>query len=53
MADLRRPEQMPDDPRVSFVEADVHSLPFESDSQDRLIATCLLHHLAEPTRAPR
>ena len=51
MADLREPAEMPDDPRVSFVEADVHALPIESDSQDRLVATCLLHHLADPFRA--
>lgn len=51
MADLRMPQELPDDPRVSFVEADVSSLPIASDSQDRLIATCLLHHLAEPFRA--
>lgn len=51
MADLRGPAEMPNDPRVGFVEADVHSLPIESGSQDRLVATCLLHHLAEPFRA--
>ncbi len=51
MADLRMPPEMPADPRVSFVETDVHALPIESDSQDRLIATCLLHHLTEPFRA--
>jgi phosphatidylethanolamine/phosphatidyl-N-methylethanolamine N-methyltransferase len=51
MADLREPSELPDDPRISFMEADVHALPLESDSQDRLIATCLLHHLAEPFRA--
>lgn len=51
MADLRMPAEMPDDPRVAFIEADVHELPVASDSYDRLIATCLLHHLAEPFRA--
>lgn len=51
MADLRTPRELPADPRVSFIEADVHELPVESDSYDRLIATCLLHHLAEPFRA--
>jgi len=51
MADLRMPPEMPEDPRVSFLEADVHELPVESNSYDRLIATCLLHHLAEPFRA--
>ncbi len=51
MADLRMPREAPDDPRVSFLEADVSSLPVESSSKDRLIATCLLHHLAEPVRA--
>lgn len=51
MADLRMPPDLPADPRVSFIEADVHALPVDSDSHDRLIATCLLHHLAEPFRA--
>lgn len=51
MADVRMPTPMPDDSRVSFVEADVHSLPAETDSYDRLIATCLLHHLADPSQA--
>jgi phosphatidylethanolamine/phosphatidyl-N-methylethanolamine N-methyltransferase len=51
MADLRMPTTPPDDSRVSFLEADVHTLPIESDSRDRLIATCLLHHLAEPVVA--
>lgn len=51
MADLRVPLELPPDPRVSFIEADAHALPVESDSHDRLIATCLLHHLAEPFQA--
>lgn len=51
MADLRMPPEMPEDPRVSFIEADVHDLPVESGSYDRLVATCLLHHLAEPFHA--
>lgn len=51
MVDLRAPSEPSEDPRVSYVEADVHALPLESDSCDRLIATCLLHHLAEPFRA--
>lgn len=36
---------------VEFRAADAHVLPFEPGSIDRLISTCVLHHLAEPERA--
>jgi SAM-dependent methyltransferase len=38
-------------PKITFQVADVHNLPFKNDSFDRTIATCLLHHLHNPTKA--
>lgn len=38
-------------PGVRFIQADVHSLPFEDDSVDRVISTCLFHHLEDPLKA--
>ena len=39
------------DSRVSFTQADVESLPFPDGSYDRVIVTCLLHHLNNPEKA--
>ncbi|HTY72689.1 MAG TPA: class I SAM-dependent methyltransferase [Actinomycetes bacterium] len=39
------------DPRVSAVSCDVARLPFRDTAFDRLIATCLLHHVDSPMRA--
>ncbi len=36
---------------VLFQHADVESLPFDDCSFDRVLATCLIHHLAEPYQA--
>ncbi len=36
---------------VKFQVADVHNLPFENDTFDRTISTCLLHHLDDPKKA--
>ena len=36
---------------VEFKIADCQDLPFESDSFDRVIATCLFHHLPDPEAA--
>jgi SAM-dependent methyltransferase len=35
------------------VFADVHFLPFEDNSFDRIIVTCVLHHLGDPNKAIR
>jgi ubiquinone/menaquinone biosynthesis C-methylase UbiE len=35
----------------TFRQADVHNLPFKNRQFDRLIATCLLHHLVDPYKA--
>lgn len=34
-----------------FCQADVHNLPFKNRQFDRLISTCLLHHLVDPYKA--
>ena len=44
--DLRRPIDYPDG--KSFIQADTESMPFKENSIDRLISTCVLHHLANP-----
>lgn len=36
---------------VSFVQADIHLLPFQDNLFDRAIATCLFHHLEDPLKA--
>jgi phosphatidylethanolamine/phosphatidyl-N-methylethanolamine N-methyltransferase len=38
-------------PNVEFRQANVEDLPFEDQIFDRLIATCLLHHLDNPIEA--
>jgi ubiquinone/menaquinone biosynthesis C-methylase UbiE len=35
---------------VKFVAADVEELPFKSESFDRVISTCLFHHLGNPLK---
>ena len=39
------------DQKVVFKKADVHKLPFEDREFDRVISTCLLHHLDKPIDA--
>lgn len=41
------------DPRVVAQAADVQNLPYDSESFDRVIATCLLHHVPDPFAALR
>lgn len=36
---------------AKFLTADVENLPFGSDSFDRVIVTCVLHHLSDPVSA--
>lgn len=40
-------------PGVSFCQSDVHHLPFEDNKFDRVISTCLFHHLDNPLNAMR
>jgi SAM-dependent methyltransferase len=37
--------------RIQFQVADVQNLPFEDNTFDRTISTCLLHHLDNPKKA--
>ncbi len=37
-------------PKIKFRIADVESLPFEDCTFDRIISTCVFHHLNDPTR---
>jgi ubiquinone/menaquinone biosynthesis C-methylase UbiE len=36
---------------LRFVLADIYSLPFDDESFDQLVVTCLLHHLADLNKA--
>jgi phosphatidylethanolamine/phosphatidyl-N-methylethanolamine N-methyltransferase len=38
-------------PNLRFVTGDVQELPFEDESFDRVVSTCLLHHLPDVERA--
>lgn len=54
MTDLRArrsEEALP--PGAEFMAADAENLPFEDGSVDRLVSTCVLHHLGDPERALR
>lgn len=51
--DLRYPSNIHhiNDKNVEFVKSDAHSLPFENNSFDRIITTCLIVHLDKPEKA--
>ena len=52
MTDMRAPQStnaLP--PKTEFMSADAEDLPFEDGSVDRLVSTCVLHHLQNPERA--
>lgn len=56
LTDLYEPQIIPaleSDPRIKTRACDVADLPFADASFDRVIATCLLHHVASPLRAAR
>ena len=36
------------DPRITYVQADAHNLPYEDSVFDRVVITCLLHHAESP-----
>ena len=51
MLDLRKTElnsQWASEPRVKTVEGNAESLPFKTGEFDRVISTCLLHHVEHP-----
>ncbi len=52
-SDYRTIDFVPPNPRVTFQVADAQNLPFTDNSFERVIMTCVLHHLAEPERATR
>jgi SAM-dependent methyltransferase len=56
LTDLHQPNLDPNvasDPRIRTDTCDVADLPYPSRSFDRIISTCLLHHVKSPFRAAR
>ncbi len=51
LTDIRETDfQNPSNSKVKFQVANVEALPFEDESFDRVILTCVLHHLNNPTK---
>ena len=48
---IARRLRMPDHRHLEFKTADVQDLPFPDDSFDRVLHTCLLHHVSNPELA--
>lgn len=56
LTDLRLPElpaELSEDSRIRTAACDVSAIPHEDGSFDRVIATCLLHHVDSPLIAAR
>ncbi len=51
VTDYRKTDFVPPNSRISFEVADVELLPYDDRTFDRVLATCLLHHLGEPAKA--
>lgn len=51
VTDYRNTRPSFSDTRVSFQIADVHELPFQDSTFDRVIVTCVFHHLTFPETA--
>lgn len=54
LSDLHPPDLLPkleSDPRIRTESCDVADLPHRDESFDRVIATCVLHHVDSPLRA--
>jgi phosphatidylethanolamine/phosphatidyl-N-methylethanolamine N-methyltransferase len=54
LTDIRAPQVPPEllsDPRIKTAISDVTDLPFESSSFDRVVSTCVLHHVGSPLEA--
>jgi phosphatidylethanolamine/phosphatidyl-N-methylethanolamine N-methyltransferase len=49
--DYREVQYEPLNSRIKFMVADVQNLPYSDNSFDRLIMTCVLHHLDSPEKA--
>jgi SAM-dependent methyltransferase len=53
VTDYREVDFVSPDPRIRFEVADVEDLPYEDGRFDRVLATCVLLHLARPEQALR
>ncbi len=53
VTDYRQTDFVPMNEQISFEVADVQHLQYADDSFDRVLATCVLHHLPEPEQALR
>jgi ubiquinone/menaquinone biosynthesis C-methylase UbiE len=51
MFDQVNPKKSLKSKKVKFVKGDVHKMPFKTASYDRIILTCILHHLVNPMKA--
>jgi ubiquinone/menaquinone biosynthesis C-methylase UbiE len=49
--DIRPDEKMPQDARILKIVCDATEIPLPTESCDRVIVTCLLHHLDDPMLA--
>lgn len=53
VSDCRKVDAEPINERIHFQVADAHHLPYEDSRFDRVLVTCVLHHLADPVQALR
>ena len=51
LLDIIPTDKVFDDPRVRFTQGDAEHLPFDDDTFDRVLTTCVLHHLENPHQA--
>jgi len=53
LLDIIPTDKVFDDPRVRFTQGNAEALPFDDDTFDRVLTTCVLHHLENPHQALR
>lgn len=53
LTDIRQKGFSTRDPRVKFEVVDAQQLPYEDNTFDRVLMTCLLHHLPDPEQCLR
>lgn len=51
MFDQVNPKKLVKSKKIKFVKGDVHKMPFKTKTFDRIILTCVLHHLIDPMKA--
>lgn len=56
LSDLRHPpkeliHEIESNSKIEFIVADAHKLPFSDGEFDRVLMTCVLHHLSDPEKA--